>query len=306
MMVPLQTTFILVTVVAFACTHTFNANATAYGFVSNQITNFQILVDSGSIINSPTVQRTNTNQTTFNNNAGPNGSQSVNARRSEPSDALQAFTGPNASVVGQNNYTFQAGGLAGIQGSRADSSVGPGVSFVANGGTVSNGGTGITTIDSVTEALGTSDDVATGDARSTRVGQFQVGSSGATLRFSFNSIVALLASTSLIGDVSQVTIANDFEITGPTNFKYLPPSINLTQSSANGLNVINYQPGNQLFVSPEAVLLPGLYNYSRRNETQINLQGGTAGVDVAEPTSIALLASALVSLGLLRRRHIPA
>ena len=296
-----RTTVVLATCAAVACTQGADANATAYGFVSNQITNFQILVDSGSITNSTTTERTNTNQTTFNGSAEPNGSETVNTRSSIPSDALQAYSGPNANVVSQNNYTFQAGQSAGLLGTRADTNVGSGSSFVANGGTVSSSGTGITAINSAAEALGTSSDVATGDARNTRVGQFTVGPNGASLRFSFNDAVALSASTSLSGDVSQVTLGNDFEITGPTNFSYLPSLINLTQSSVNGLNTINYQPGVQSFVSPEAVLAPGLYNYSRRNESQVNLQGGTDIVDVPEPMSLALLGSGLLAVGLFRR-----
>lgn len=301
-----RTTATLATFAVVACMQAADANATAYGYASNQITNFQILVDSGSIITSTTSERTNTNQTTFNGSAGPDGSQTVNSRTSTPSDALQAYSGPSANVVGQNNYTFQAGQSAGLLGSRADTDVGFGSSFVANGGAVNNSGTGITAINNVAEALGTSNDVATGDARNTRVGQFTVGSDGATLRFSFNIAVALSASTSLSGDVSQVTIGNDFEITGPTDFSYLPSPINLTRSSANGLNAINYQPGVQSFVSPEAVLLPGLYNYSRRNESQINLQGAANIVDVPEPVSIAVLAAALAALTFIRRRRTPA
>lgn len=268
-----RTTASLAAVAAIACMQPADASATAYGFATNEITNFQILVDSGSITTSSTTERTNTNQTTFNGNAGPDGSHTVNSRNSVPSDALQAFSGPNANVVGENNYTFRAGQTAGLLGSRGDSNVGAGRSFTSNGGTVNNSGTGITAINSVAEALGTSSDVATGDARNTRVGQFTVGPDGATLHFSFNAAVALSASTSLSGDVSQVTVGNDFEITGPTNFSYLPSAINLTQSSANGLNTIDYQSGVQSFVSPEAILAPGLYNYSRRNETQVNLQG---------------------------------
>ena len=303
-----RTTVALATCAAVACTQAADANATAYGFASNLITDFQILVDSGSITSSTTTERTNTNQTTFNDSAGPNGSQTVNTRTSTPSDALQAYSGPNGNVVGQNNYGFQAGNAAGLWGSRADSDVGSGTSFVANGGTVSSGGTGITAINSVAEALGLSNDVATGDGRNTRVGQFTVGPDGATLRFKFNDTVALGASTSQSGDASQVTVGNDFEISGPTNFSYLPSAINLTQSSANGLNAISYQPGQQLFLSPEVILTPGLYNYSRRNESQVNLQGGDIVqgdniVDVPEPATLGLVAAALGALALFQRRR---
>src|SRR5215813_6601092 len=106
------------------------AHATPYAFAQNQLTNFQILVDSGTV--SVTSASRNTINTANYNGSGTSHADPVQVPAG--SDALQAVAGPGP-FPGENNYTVSAGFNAGMVGTRADSFTSGGNPFVANGGT---------------------------------------------------------------------------------------------------------------------------------------------------------------------------
>lgn len=289
------------------------ANAVAYSFVKNEITNFQIRVLSGDLtVGFGSGSRGNINQTTFNGEAGPNGSRSMIQLVPNSADAPQAYSGPNGFVVPENTYTDQAGRLAGLNGTRADANTLTGSPFVQAGGTVTGArGTGTPQVNNVAEAqTGANEDRGTADARNTLNTEFvvSVAPGGASLQFSFTDDYALFASTTDTGEVAQATTGNAFTILNNNGvvFDYAPNEINLTGSSIGGGAAFDVNPGPTDFTSSIASLAAGRYNISVRSESQLNVVSFPTNppviTDVSEPTSFALLGAGLVGLGMIRRR----
>ena len=284
------------------CLSSGTAHATAYSFASNTITNSQTQVLSGSVAVG-TGDRSTVNQTTYNGAAGPNGVSTVTLPLPNPVDAAQAYSGPNALVVPENTFSYQAGRDAGLIGLRSDSNTLTGNPFVAAGGTVTTGsGTGTSRIENVAEGQ-VNGALGTGDGRNTANSTFaiNVGPGGATLRFSFTDDYALFASTTNPGEVAQATLGASYTIlnSSGTVFVFAPVTLNITGSSIGGGPSFNVNPGPIAYQSDIATLEPGSYNISLRIEAQSNLNSPTA---VTEPDSLPLIAAGLGVLGLIRWR----
>ena len=284
------------------------ANATAYSFASNQITNSQTQVLSGSVTIGAG-DRSNVNQTTYNGAAGPNGSDTVTQPLPNAVDAGQAYSGPNALVVPENTFGYQAGRNAGLDGVRSDSSTSTGNPFVAAGGTVTTGsGSGTSQVNNVSEGQVSGGALGTGDGRNTASSTFKVnvGPGGATLRFSFTDNYALYASTTSAGEVAQTTLGASFTLLNSNGvaFSYAPGALNETGSSIGGGPAFEVNPGPTAFLSGIATLEPGTYNESLRVEAQSNLSSSANAnaTAISEPASLALVGAGLGAIGLIRRR----
>ncbi len=126
------------------------AHATPYAFAQNQLTNFQILVDSGTVV----IQSASRNTINTANYNGSGTSFADPVAVPAASDAAQATAGPGP-FPGENNYGVGAGLAGGMVGTRADSVTSAGNPFVANGGTVTPaGGTGTASVNNVAEGHG--------------------------------------------------------------------------------------------------------------------------------------------------------
>ena len=280
------------------------ANATAYSFASNQITNSQTQVLSGSVTIG-TGDRSNVNQTTYNGAAGPNGSDTVTQPLPNAVDAGQAYSGPNALVVPENTFGYEAGKNAGLDGLRSDSSTLSGNPFVAAGGTVTSGsGKGTSQVNNVSEGQVSGGALGTGDGRNTANSTFtvNVGPGGAALQFSFTDDYALYASTTSPGEVAQTTLGVSFTLLNSSGvvFSYAPDALNETGSSIGGGPAFEVNPGPTAFLSGIATLDPGTYNASLRVEAQSNLSSSATAI--SEPASLALVGAGLGAVGLIRRR----
>lgn len=280
------------------------ASATAYSFASNEITNSQTRVLSGSVTIGAG-DRSNVNQTTYNGAAGPNGSDTVTRPLPNAVDAGQAYSGPNALVVPENTFTYQAGRNTGLDGVRSDSNTLSGNPFVAAGGTVTTGsGKGTSQVNNVSEGQVSDGAFGTGDGRNTANSTFtvNVGPGGATLQFSFTDSYALYASTTSPGEVAQTTLGVSFTLLNSSGvvFSYAPDELNETGSSIGGGPAFEVNPGPTAFLSGIATLDPGTYNASLRVEAQSNLSSSATAI--SEPASLALVGASLGFVGLIRRR----
>jgi hypothetical protein len=287
------------------------AHADAYAFSENLLSDFQVLVDSGSV----TVTSANRNTINTANYAGFSGTSFADPTTIPAgSDAAQATSGPGP-FPGQNNFTVGAGAALGMIGTRADSFTSIGNDFVANGGSVTpSGGTGVPVVDNVTEGRATGSSTGNSDAQNTATARLTITvSTGTRLQFSFDDAIALMASTTNPGESAIAALANTFTVqnaAGDVVFEFTPAgdggglldpfNINGGLSSDSGSPSSPINLSGAFLSDISASLSAGTYTVSLRSGSTENIVAAPPA-PVPEPAGLQVLGIGLVALGLASR-----
>lgn len=287
------------------------AHANAYAFSENLLSNFEVLVDSGSVtINS--AGRNTINTANYSGFAGTSFADPTNIPAG--SNALQATAGPGP-FPGQNDFVVGAGLTMGMVGTRADSVTSSGNPFVANGGTVTpSGGTGTAVVDNVTEGHATGSNSGNSDAQNTASARLTITvAAGTKLQFSFGDAIDLIASTTNPGESAIAALANTFTVqdaAGNVVFEFTPDGIGggildpfninggLSSDSGSPSSPISESGAFLSDVSPS--LSAGTYTVSLRSGSTENIVAAPPA-PVDEPAGLPLLGIGLIALGVASR-----
>lgn len=283
------------------------ANATPYGYASNQDSGFTITPTGGTYTVVPGGSTfVTTNSTNTSGLPTPPFSVSTGQTASGPAgaDALQATNGPGP-FPGQNVFTQALTASNGLRADSVDSGFGGSGANVAEGRLVAAPG----------GATGSS----SGSLRSSTLA-FTVGA-GTSLTISFNDAIGMVVNSDpLSGESASATITSSVAITDSTGtvlFEFAPTgggaraiaggnitsdpfSLNRTITSTFGFPVGGVSVFNSGFFSATSnPLAAGTYNIVIG---QISRQDLTVGAPVPEPASMMLLTAGLIGLGVFGRK----
>lgn len=276
------------------------AAAIPYANAVNAVSGIAITGTSGSIL--PLVTGTATQGTTSAQYGGlVSGFNSIGVVGGV-NDVPQATVGLGPFPA-ENNFSNRAGRLGGMIGSRADGRITAGVAGTVNAQTVA-------------ESYGNS--IGSAQGKNTASINFTATlSDPGMIQVAFNLHAFMQASTApLAGETANATIKNDILITdalGHLVFEFTPNgnsagnvfggtviadpfNANGQVNSSIGVPAIATFNNTGSFAAISSLLAAGVYNIAVVSSSQTSIQ---PGVDVTEPSSIALFSLGLLLLGML-------
>lgn len=276
------------------------AHADAYAFASNQITNFSI---TSTAVFSFIGSATRDTITSAQFNGFPVAGHTDPVVLGNASNAFQATAGPG-SFPAENTFTQTAG----IIGTRGDAFVSAGSPFgagVPNGNNVAEG-----------RARSGFGENGASAGRNTADAAIHV-TTGGTFTFSFADSILLRAEADLAGETANASISNIFSIVnaaGATVYTFAPNGVIDAGETSDPFNLQRVCGSNSgippagcligpvsgFFSGTSGFLGAGDYSITLRTASQENV---LTQARVPEPTSLLLVAAALLGLGIARRRN---
>jgi hypothetical protein len=274
---------------------TSSALAYPYAYASNQITGLTLTTETGTTPGriSPTAfSETISDTSAF----GSAASQTFSNGSSTPGTALaisQAFSGTSATPSAQ----FSADGAGSFVGTRANSAISAG-----------DATTGGVAVNNVSEGSGDAISFGTSSANNKATIGFVVVGTGEEVVLSYRDLFGVAVSTDALGESANASIQATFSVTdtnGVVIADFTPSVLNETFGSTNGTSSTDTGELSQpfSFTTPD-LTLGETYTLALTSGSSENIfPPTTTTTTITEPSSLVVIGSALVGLGLLRRRH---